>query len=448
MLNMVPLIAEAVKPTGVWETILFAFGGGMNFVWGVLIFCIVLQLVMYPLDFFNRRMMKKNSEGQKILQPKLQEVKEKYPVIMAPGQRYFDTAKQKWIQKPAFDKNKQIRDQKIREVYTKSDVKLGGPMFVSLIAMVLNMVIFITLFGGLNSIARYRANDQYLQARSAYELVMDVDSGGSGDESEALEAAKVAYLEKRESWAWVHNIWMPDNWSGSVMSFDAYKSRVGLEGQIKKNYSYYSRAAKPEERTADYDPVNFTTVTEGKTIFYNNDDMTEEGAKTGKTRYNEAVTADLAAEKALYEKLIGPIADENSGWNGILLLPILVVGVNIFSQLVTMGFIFKKKKDKEKPKGLVMMLVLNGIFVYFALVYNAVFSIYMITGAVMRLAFFPLNNFIIGKMDAKKAAKTERAKPAQPDYKRPAVELKKIDEKAPDSPKIKQQKVNFKMKKK
>ena len=63
------------------------------------------------------------------------------------------------------------------EVYKKHNYNVGGTCLVTLITMVLTMVVFFTLFAGLNKMSSYKVAKQYEDMRLAYYGVENVENG-------------------------------------------------------------------------------------------------------------------------------------------------------------------------------------------------------------------------------------------------------------------------------
>ena len=176
--------------------------------------------------------------------------------------------------------------------------------------------------------------------------------------------------KSESSFLWIDSIWVADSpFKNSVFTFDEYKKEIGANN-----------------------------VSEQEEVIYN------------------SFMNDLKAEKGRV--------------NGYFILAIISIGVSFLSVwLGQLGTNKEKKEKKEKeekfvspfaPKqnqqtpnkksGKLMMFIMPIIMGIFAILYNSVFAIYLVTSQLISVAFVPLNNAIIkawDKHDQKKKASKE-----------------------------------------
>ena len=341
----------SVQPSGFWENIIFGFSNGIgNYAVAIILLTICIKLVMFPIDFLNRRSSSKMQEVQTKLAPKLAEIKRKYP-------------------------NPQEQNQKMSELYQKEGFNPMGSCLTTLVVMVLSMAVFFTLFGSLNNMAAYKISTQYEQLQRAYvqEYVVDVKQGctleeydefvidkenmtiyindviNSNDEeliNRANEAVKAKYEQVKESFLWIKNVWLADS---------------PLVKDIPDFNSYVNMAKVAFESDAD--------------------------SAVAKTQY-DAVMASLQS---------------NAGVNGFFLLSALTgVTAFLYQYLLT-----KKKKEKENfysknqeqnpaaNSGKAMLIILPIIMVVFTLSYNSIFALYIIASQLVGMATAPLINKLL-----------------------------------------------------
>lgn len=368
---MVNLIL-AVMPTGLWEKIIFAFNGAVkNYALAIILLTLVIKLVLFPIDFINRRSTAKMTQVQTKLQPKMQEIQRKYP-----------------------DKN--IQNQKIGELYQKEGFNPMGSCVTMLVAMVVTMAVFFGLFGGLNAMASYKIVDQYEQLQKAYVAdyvteeynkdiysltdeefqaeinnyiyeVYDPANDSANYEiriATANQAVAAKYEDVRESFLWIKNVWIADTpFARAIPSFDSYAQTAGLtfENETKKSES--------------------------------------------KNAYN-AVMGEL---------------EKTQGVNGYFILAILA-GVSTFLSQYLMT---KKKKQKDNfytkqqenqpitpqaSTGKAMMIVFPIIMLVFTLSYNSIFALYIVVSQLFSMATTPLISKLIEIADKKKEKKAKVVK--------------------------------------
>ncbi|MBO4412823.1 MAG: YidC/Oxa1 family membrane protein insertase [Clostridia bacterium] len=379
---------EISKPTGMWEKIIMAFNSGIkNYAWAVIIFTIVLKLVLSPLDFLNRYISVKNTKVQAQVQPEIEKLKKQC------------------------GNNKQMLNQKTMEVYKKYNYNVTGSCIIMLVNLVLTLVIFITLFGGLNSMASYKNKYQYNEIQKSYYSVEDYSienlkdkykeyyeeyyTLNSADASYTKEAnenfaktktveyinsfnsetnnanANAKYNEVKDSWLWIANVWKPDTpWKNSVASFDEYVASAGV------------------------------LFADTKLI-------------VGEQEITLSVTTLKDIAEVEYNQIMTPIKDANGRANGFLIVVILAAGVNALSILATQGKLkFRKNKQADEqpkqPGGLLMAVLIPGLMVYITMTYNAVFGLYVFVSSLVGLALTPLVNYLIKLIEIKKQEKKDK----------------------------------------
>ena len=124
-------------------------------------------------------------------------------------------------------------------------------------------------------------------------------------------------------------------------------------------------------------------------------------------------------EKTIYDSFMVSLNDQVGRVNGYLILAILSVAVSMLA--IWIGNITTRKKGEPKakaPGSKVMMIVMPLIMGIFAIFYNSVFAIYMVTSQVIGVALTPLENLIINKWDAHQEKKEEEKRKSVVEYRR------------------------------
>ena len=124
-------------------------------------------------------------------------------------------------------------------------------------------------------------------------------------------------------------------------------------------------------------------------------------------------------EKTIYDSFMVSLNDQVGRVNGYFILAILSVAVSMLA--IWIGNIIKRKKGEPKakaPGSKVMMIVMPLIMGIFAIFYNSVFAIYMVTSQVIGVALTPLENLIINKWDAHQEKKEEEKRKSVVEYRR------------------------------
>ena len=228
------LNASSSMPKGFWENIIGWFQGFIgNYGWTIILFTICLKLVLIPLDFWQKRTTRINSQKQALLQPEIAKIKQKY------------------------GNNEQMVNQKTMELYKANNYNVVGTCFGLLINLVVTTVIFFTLFASLNNVSYFKIKQEYEVLESTCltsykeetlnlsvykneglslngeQWVIDFNelsaeeqsSYGNVDNYKDVRSEKYAlnkviensqkdvslkYGEIKESWLWIKNIWRPD----------------------------------------------------------------------------------------------------------------------------------------------------------------------------------------------------------------------------------------------
>ena len=70
-------LLSVAKPTGMWESIIWAFEGFTNnYIWAVVLLTVIIRIIWSPLDTYNRRITAKNTAMQAKMQPELKKIQE------------------------------------------------------------------------------------------------------------------------------------------------------------------------------------------------------------------------------------------------------------------------------------------------------------------------------------------------------------------------------------
>lgn len=369
MVNLVAMLAT--MPSGLWEKIIFAFNGAIkNYALAIILLTLCIKLVMLPLDYINRRSSAKMTEVQEKLQPKMAEIQRKYP-------------------------DKTIQNQKLGELYQKEGFNPFGSCLPMLAVMVLSMVVFFTLFSGLNKMAAYKITDQYEQLQMAYitdyvktekaltdeqvaqlttaEIegyvieISTLDTSVSENQviiTNANTSVQEKYKEVQESFLWIKNVWIADSpLAKAIPNFDSYAKTAGL-----------------------------------------------------KFEGEDATTKKEQAQKA-YEAVMGNL-EQTQGVNGYFLLAILAAVTTFLSQyLLTKtkkkeNYYTKQAKEDETIKAQqssskAMMIIFPVIMLIFTLSYNSIFAIYIVTSQLFSTLTAPLINKLLQIQSEKKAKKAK-----------------------------------------
>ena len=341
--------------------------------WTVVLFTVFLKLVMLPLDIWQRYSGKKMSAKMAIMQPYIAEIDKRY----GPDSQKSMEEKQK--------------------LYKKYGYNMGS----SCLPMIVTMAVFMIMFGGLRSYSTYSTvqtfnalSQTYYQTyaekivnitptteaeQKAYDLFVEsytanggklvdgkyvanftkeeytrISQGIKAVQSEAgldqlladlgvvaRQAVQAKYSEVEEGWLWIQNIAQPDTWESIMPKYDSGSN-------------------------------NFTSLV----------DMSNYGGD-GKVLYNTIRDAVLQTGER----------GEKGSWNGLMILPILSIGLSFLSMFVSQAM-EKKKTDasaqtsveaQQQKSNKMTMLMMPLMMAYFGFIYTGAFGIYMVCNYLISL---------------------------------------------------------------
>ena len=117
-------------------------------------------------------------------------------------------------------------------------------------------------------------------------------------------------------------------------------------------------------------------------------------------------------EETVYNAFMPDLQEERGRVNGYYILPILCV---LFASLsIILNRFYTKRKNRKEGKDVQvqggakwMQIIIPILLGIFALFYNSVFAIYMLTGQVVSTLLLPLQLFIVDKLVDKNKKKEE-----------------------------------------
>ena len=146
------LLTTLTPPKGMWESILSAFKNGTgSYVLAVILIALIVRVVFSLVDIVNKKITMKNTAIQEKMKPELEAIQKKY------------------------GHDKTLMQQKQNEVYRKYQFNMMGSCFPMLIMTILQLVVFMTLWTGLQSVANYNIAEKYDNMKSVYTSVITLN---------------------------------------------------------------------------------------------------------------------------------------------------------------------------------------------------------------------------------------------------------------------------------
>ncbi len=328
-----------------------------NYGWTVVVFTVFLKLLMLPLDFWQRYSSRQTSLKTQKIQPLLEDIDKR------------------------FGKDSQRAQQEKGKLYQK--YQMGG--FTMCLPMIITMVVFFYMFGGLTNYSTYSSvNDfkalsqQYYDSfhqqfladetlgaqyqeiyEEKYQSLMDAEQATTAEGQQvdsfkveinakisaveemyklnsntadtykqvALDAVANHYQNNHESWLWLQNIWQPDTWAPVMPTYEEFTAKVTLD--------------------------NF--------------------GSNGRNTYNAIRSAVLSTSTR----------NQNGSWNGLMILPLLSVGLSFLSMFISQKLENKKRQGdtsntQQQTQNKMMLITMPLMMAVFGFMYTGAFAIYMV----------------------------------------------------------------------
>ena len=355
-MDFLTLMLSVSEPSGMWESIIKWIQGGVgNYAITIILLTLLIKVVLLPLDFYQKYITKVNQKKQAILQPEIDKINARY------------------------GHNKDLLNQKTMELYKRENYNVVGTCVGMLLNLVLTMVVFFTLFAGINKMQYYTIDQEYQTLKDTYvSAVVENYTGNETDilatdengnksfiwtaelpeevKTKANDAVLTKYDDIKTDFLWIKNAWIPDNWKAVIPDYDGYL----------KN--------------------------------------TDQKAPSDEAQANQA--------KLEYNTVMGPLMARYEGrWNGALILPLLAVGFSILSTMLP-TWLEKMKAQRHgvqatinMPTNKTMLVIMPIILGIFTLFYNSVFAIYIVTGSIFGLITSPIISMLSDIIESKVVAK-------------------------------------------
>lgn len=361
----------ATQPQGMWEFFIFGLEGAIkNYGLTIILITLIIKIIMLPFDFFNRYVTKKNASKMAVIQPEIEKIQKRYGA------------------------NRDLVNQKTMEVYKKHNYSVTGSCLVMVLNLAITMTIFFTLFSGLNKIAAYKTATEFETLKSVYEQTV----GGELVETKISDADSKVQIKLED---------------GSVIDLDEQKISLANDavvktyGEIKEGFLWVKNIWRPDTNAS-------------VTLNY-------------KDYLNISRTKAEDLPEIVYNQIFDPIKSNKdfSGWNGYFILMILSAVITYLSTQVNVWI--GKARASMKGEPYVDAMAQNKILIYlmpiimalFAWFYNAMFAIYMVTGAIFGLITNPVVTLLVDKLYSKKEQNEKQKIAGSITYSRANVEKNK-----------------------
>lgn len=422
------LMIVLTEPHGMWESILGAFKGAMgSYILAVILLAVIVRILFAVVDVVNKRFSTKNMQINEKMKPELEAVQKKY------------------------GHDKVLLQKKQQEIYKKYQFNMVSSCLPMLIAMVLQLVVFLTLWTGLQNVSNYNIAKSYENTKTVYYNVLLLN------EDEEIKNCVEGLIASGEDYTIDVNIDF-DNMSMTVIVNDingeeelnknitiiatnpSEEGQAGVSNEtiynLIKEYAMeelpaetpsdgeeqdgtsetpdtvpneltdYNRVIRTlaEEVTADYYVDNLESFLWIKNIYKAESPMTNPVfEKSEITNYLQKFYSDEEKEieeangyeGQIFDYVVAGLERRDLGVNGYFILVILAVGTSFLSIFINNKL--TKKVSGTQPGGKMMYFIMPLILGIFTLMYTSLFAIYIIVGQIMMIALSPLTNLIVKK---------------------------------------------------
>ncbi len=422
------LMIVLTEPHGMWESILGAFKGAMgSYILAVILLAVIVRILFAVVDVVNKRFSTKNMQINEKMKPELEAVQKKY------------------------GHDKVLLQKKQQEIYKKYQFNMVSSCLPMLIAMVLQLVVFLTLWTGLQNVSNYNIVKSYENTKTVYYNVLLLN------EDEEIKNCVEGLIASGEDYTIDVNIDF-DNMNMTVIVNDingeeelnknitiiatnpSEEGQVGVSNEtiynLIKEYAMeelpvetpsdgeeqdgtsetpetvpndltdYNRVIRTlaEEVTADYYVDNLESFLWIKNIYKAESPMTNPVfEKSEITNYLQKFYSDEEKEieeangyeGQIFDYVVAGLERRDLGVNGYFILVILAVGTSFLSIFINNKL--TKKVSGTQPGGKMMYFIMPLILGIFTLMYTSLFAIYIIVGQIMMIALSPLTNLIVKK---------------------------------------------------
>ena len=137
------------QPSGFWPSILNAFKGATGtYIVAVILIAVIIRVLLSVVDVINKKVSAKSNGVMAKMKPELDAIQKKY------------------------GHDPKLMSQKQNEVYRKYQFNMMGSCLPMLISLVLQMVVFLTLWNSLQSMANFNVVEKYENMKNIYANVV------------------------------------------------------------------------------------------------------------------------------------------------------------------------------------------------------------------------------------------------------------------------------------
>ena len=428
-------------PGGMWESIIGGFNSAMgSYIWSVILLAVLVRIVFALVDIFNKYFNMKSMRINEKMKPELEAIQKKY------------------------GHDKVLLQKKQQEIYKKYQFSMVGTCLPMLLMVVLQMVVFLTLWTGLQNVSNYNIARQYENTKTVYYNVLLLNENENFESFYNSNLADLTYgedfnvnasidLDKKQMTLEfyltsnpneiIYTVMPADEETQNIVNFnddpnvnaneeifkiiDKYANEYtddaegnSISAQRELNNMQLNIKAMAEDIVADYYIDNMQSFLWIKNIYKAESPTTSpvftksEITSYLNNYYSESereVEAQFGYEEQIFDFVVADLNERDLGVNGYYILVILAV-VTSFLSIFINNKLMKKGSGTQQPGGKAMYFIMPIILGIFTLMYTSLFAIYIIIGQIVTMIFSPITNLIVKKwvdMSGKKQDEKRKA---------------------------------------
>ncbi len=428
-------------PGGMWESIIGGFNSAMgSYIWSVILLAVLVRIVFALVDIFNKYFNMKSMRINEKMKPELEAIQKKY------------------------GHDKVLLQKKQQEIYKKYQFSMVGTCLPMLLMVVLQMVVFLTLWTGLQNVSNYNIARQYENTKTVYYNVLLLNENENFESFYNSNLADLTYgedfnvnasidLDKKQMTLEfyltsnpnevIYTVIPADEETQNIVNFnddpnvnaneeifkiiDKYANEYtddaegnSISAQRELNNMQLNIKAMAEDIVADYYIDNMQSFLWIKNIYKAESPTTSpvftksEITSYLNNYYSESereVEAQFGYEEQIFDFVVADLNERDLGVNGYYILVILAV-VTSFLSIFINNKLMKKDSGTQQPGGKAMYFIMPIILGIFTLMYTSLFAIYIIIGQIVTMIFSPITNLIVKKwvdMSGKKQDEKRKA---------------------------------------
>lgn len=427
------------QPTGFWESILNAFkGANGTYILAVILIALIVRVLFSLVDIVNKKVTMKNTDINAKMKPELEAIQKKY------------------------GHDQRLVQQKTSEVYKKYQFNMMGSCLPMFVAMVLQLVVFMTLWSSLQSVANYNIVEKYENMKNIYANVIALNEEENPQNTlikDAITAAgddvvvdvdfnlddkkfNVYVSDGQSETAERFEIEMVENWTNEIIYNLLEKYVIVPEEQTPSEGGEETPEVTPSSYISNgYNQIFKKIAEDAAEEYYLNSQegflwiknvykpdsptsplFTKAEIKNYLSRYYSEDEKALEKEKDFEGKIFdnvvtAGIGQKDLGHNGYYILTIVAV-LSSFLSLWLSNKLMQGKNGSANKQSRMMYFIMPIIFGIFTFSYTSLFAVYIIVGQLVMIALTPLTTLVVRKWIEADAKRKKDKDVIEVDYRR------------------------------